>query len=245
MQRMLVYGLGLQRSCCCCPPRGVLTLASASSPPCALLQAAGAGRVLILDWDVHHGNGTQHIFEADPSVLYMSLHRHDGCVRACVVGAPGAAWMMASQLKSPANKLCPGLPGSAVSVCSELVRAGAAGAAWLGLHTAQSPLCPCPPSPPLCVCSLLLCSGSFYPGTGAAHEVGEGPGEGYSVNVPWPCGGMRNGDYQAAFHHVLLPIAYGELAGAATQGGGDCRGWEGGKGRAGLLLRGCRTRAGA
>lgn len=41
-------------------------------------QAAGAGRVLILDWDVHHGNGTQQIFEQDSSVLYMSLHRHDG-----------------------------------------------------------------------------------------------------------------------------------------------------------------------
>ncbi|KAG1678202.1 hypothetical protein FOA52_016139 [Chlamydomonas sp. UWO 241] len=40
-------------------------------------QAAGARRVLILDWDIHHGNGTQHIFEHDPSVLYMSLHRHD------------------------------------------------------------------------------------------------------------------------------------------------------------------------
>ena len=41
-------------------------------------QAAGARRVLILDWDVHHGNGTQHIFENDPSVLYMSIHRYDG-----------------------------------------------------------------------------------------------------------------------------------------------------------------------
>lgn len=91
-------------------------------------QAAGAERVLVLDWDVHHGNGTQHIFEGDSSVLYMSLHRYDG--------------------------------------------------------------------------------GSFYPGTGAAHEVGEGAGEGYSVNVPWPCGGMRNADYMAAFHHVVLPIAY-------------------------------------
>lgn len=41
-------------------------------------QAAGAQRVIILDWDVHHGNGTQHIFEDDPSVLYMSIHRYDG-----------------------------------------------------------------------------------------------------------------------------------------------------------------------
>uniref|UniRef100_A0A8C2GWZ1 Protein deacetylase HDAC6 n=1 Tax=Cyprinus carpio TaxID=7962 RepID=A0A8C2GWZ1_CYPCA len=34
-------------------------------------------RVLILDWDVHHGNGTQHIFEEDDSVLYISLHRYE------------------------------------------------------------------------------------------------------------------------------------------------------------------------
>ncbi|XP_077437825.1 protein deacetylase HDAC6 isoform X4 [Vanacampus margaritifer] len=34
-------------------------------------------RVLILDWDVHHGNGTQHMFEDDNSVLYVSLHRYD------------------------------------------------------------------------------------------------------------------------------------------------------------------------
>jgi acetoin utilization deacetylase AcuC-like enzyme len=31
-------------------------------------------RVLILDWDVHHGNGTQDIFYADPTVFYLSLH---------------------------------------------------------------------------------------------------------------------------------------------------------------------------
>ncbi len=36
----------------------------------------GLERVLILDWDVHHGNGTQHAFEADPRVLYVSLHGH-------------------------------------------------------------------------------------------------------------------------------------------------------------------------
>jgi len=34
-------------------------------------------RVLIVDWDVHHGNGTQHLFENDPSVLYFSVHRYD------------------------------------------------------------------------------------------------------------------------------------------------------------------------
>ncbi|KAF8572291.1 hypothetical protein P879_01763 [Paragonimus westermani] len=34
-------------------------------------------RILIVDWDVHHGNGTQTVFFSDPSVLYISLHRHD------------------------------------------------------------------------------------------------------------------------------------------------------------------------
>jgi acetoin utilization deacetylase AcuC-like enzyme len=34
----------------------------------------GVGRVLIVDWDVHHGNGTQDIFYEDPSVYYLSLH---------------------------------------------------------------------------------------------------------------------------------------------------------------------------
>ena len=36
----------------------------------------GIGRVAIVDWDVHHGNGTQEIFYEDPSVLYISLHQY-------------------------------------------------------------------------------------------------------------------------------------------------------------------------
>ncbi|MER3522748.1 MAG: histone deacetylase [Ignavibacteria bacterium] len=39
-------------------------------------RAHGVERVAILDWDVHHGNGTQHIFEADSTVLYISLHQY-------------------------------------------------------------------------------------------------------------------------------------------------------------------------
>jgi len=38
-------------------------------------QAHGAGRVLILDWDLHHGNGTQVAFYEDPSVFYFSTHQ--------------------------------------------------------------------------------------------------------------------------------------------------------------------------
>ncbi|KAL2462854.1 Histone deacetylase 15 [Forsythia ovata] len=90
-------------------------------------QVAGAKKVLIVDWDVHHGNGTQEIFEKNKSVLYISLHRHEG--------------------------------------------------------------------------------GKFYPGTGAADEVGTLGAEGYCVNVPWSRGGVGDNDYVFAFQHAVLPIA--------------------------------------
>lgn len=43
-------------------------------------------RVLILDWDVHHGNGTQHIFEEDSTVFYISFHQDPS---SCY---PGTGW---------------------------------------------------------------------------------------------------------------------------------------------------------
>jgi acetoin utilization deacetylase AcuC-like enzyme len=42
----------------------------------ALQAEDGVGRILILDWDVHHGNGTQHSFYEDPTVLYASTHQY-------------------------------------------------------------------------------------------------------------------------------------------------------------------------
>jgi acetoin utilization deacetylase AcuC-like enzyme len=41
----------------------------------ALQAECGLDKILILDWDVHHGNGTQHTFEDDPSILYLSTHQ--------------------------------------------------------------------------------------------------------------------------------------------------------------------------
>jgi acetoin utilization deacetylase AcuC-like enzyme len=78
--------------------------------------------VAILDWDVHHGNGTQDIFYRDGRVLYLSVH--------------------------------------------------------------QSP---------------------FYPGTGAAGEVGEGEGLGLTANVPLPAG-SREDLYAAAFAGLFMPV---------------------------------------
>ncbi|CAH8530062.1 unnamed protein product [Schistosoma margrebowiei] len=40
-------------------------------------QVYGLERIAIIDWDVHHGNGTAEIFEDDPNILYISVHRFD------------------------------------------------------------------------------------------------------------------------------------------------------------------------
>jgi acetoin utilization deacetylase AcuC-like enzyme len=82
----------------------------------------GAGRVAIVDYDVHHGNGTQHMFEADPDILYVSLH--------------------------------------------------------------QFP---------------------FYPGTGAADEIGSGKGAGFTVNLPLEVGAVDD-DYRVAFSDLVVPV---------------------------------------
>mmetsp|Transcript_12437 Transcript_12437/g.30616 ORF Transcript_12437/g.30616 Transcript_12437/m.30616 type:complete len:653 (-) Transcript_12437:237-2195(-) len=41
------------------------------------VKTMGVKRVLVLDWDIHHGNGTQHMFKDDKRVLYFSVHRYD------------------------------------------------------------------------------------------------------------------------------------------------------------------------
>ncbi len=76
----------LRRAFCAVRPPGHHAEADRSMGFCLLANAAlaadtyrrefGARRILILDWDVHHGNGTQHLFEADPQVYFISLHGH-------------------------------------------------------------------------------------------------------------------------------------------------------------------------
>jgi acetoin utilization deacetylase AcuC-like enzyme len=85
-------------------------------------RSKGLGKVAIVDFDVHHGNGTQEMFYRDPSVLYVSLHQYP-----------------------------------------------------------------------------------FYPGTGSVDEVGEGAGEGFTVNIPLVAGG-GDGVYAAAFDRVVVPV---------------------------------------
>lgn len=87
-------------------------------------------RILIVDWDVHHGNGTQHMFEEDSSVLYVSLHRYD--------------------------------------------------------------------------------HGTFFPmgDEGSSCQVGRGAGRGYNMNIAWNGPRMGDAEYLAAWHRLVLPVAY-------------------------------------
>ncbi len=86
-----------------------------------LKRAHHVQRVLVMDWDVHHGNGTQEMFYGDPSVFYISTHQYP-----------------------------------------------------------------------------------FYPGTGAAREVGAGAGEGYTLNIPLPAG-CADDEYLGVFREVIVP----------------------------------------
>lgn len=83
----------------------------------------GLERVLIVDWDVHHGNGTQDYFYDRDDVLFFSVHQYP-----------------------------------------------------------------------------------FYPGTGAATEIGSGAGRGYTVNVPLPAGVGDEG-YERVFDEILALVA--------------------------------------
>jgi acetoin utilization deacetylase AcuC-like enzyme len=89
----------------------------------AAIASGSAERVLVLDWDVHHGNGTEEIFRSRSDVLYASIH--------------------------------------------------------------QSPL---------------------YPGTGHPDHVGEGAGEGYTVNLPVPPGAGGE-EFLSLVQRVVVPIA--------------------------------------
>jgi histone deacetylase 6 len=64
-------------------------------------------------------------------------------------------------------------------------------------HTDEHILLSSPPLPPL-----RYDRGNFFPGTGAVHDVGSGRGAGYSINIPWDGGGLRDGDYIAAFSRM-------------------------------------------
>lgn len=68
----------------------------------------GLTRIAILDWDVHHGNGTQHHFEADPDVFFCSIHQHPDTLYP----GTGYAWEKGRDGGMGATLNVPMLPGS-------------------------------------------------------------------------------------------------------------------------------------
>lgn len=56
-------------------PKGFCLFNNVAVGAAVAIQRFGAERVLIVDWDLHHGNGTQEIFYEDPRVFYFSMHR--------------------------------------------------------------------------------------------------------------------------------------------------------------------------
>lgn len=89
---------GLRTGLVLCRPPGHHASSARSSGFCLVNNVATAAayalqfetvkRVLIFDWDVHHGQGTQQIFENSESVLFVSIHRHDGHSFYPATGSP-------------------------------------------------------------------------------------------------------------------------------------------------------------
>lgn len=89
---------GLQSGLVLCRPPGHHASRARSSGFCLVnnvaiaaayaLSCEGIERVLIFDWDVHHGQGTQQIFEQSDEVLFISFHRHDGHSFYPATGSP-------------------------------------------------------------------------------------------------------------------------------------------------------------
>ncbi|XP_040089525.1 polyamine deacetylase HDAC10 isoform X6 [Oryx dammah] len=90
-------------------------------------QKHGLHRILIVDWDVHHGQGIQYIFEDDPSVLYFSWHRYEHghfwpCLRESDADAVGRGQGLGFTVNLPWNQGGYHLESLSQSVCM-MVRA--------------------------------------------------------------------------------------------------------------------------
>jgi acetoin utilization deacetylase AcuC-like enzyme len=72
-----------------------------------LIRERGLSRVLIVDWDVHHGNGTQHLFEERGDVFYFSCHQYP------LYPGTGAAGEVGRGAGEGATLNCPLPPGAA------------------------------------------------------------------------------------------------------------------------------------
>lgn len=73
-----------------------------------LLESHRLERILIFDWDVHHGNGTQHSFYHDPQVFFCSMHQHPHTLYP----GTGLAAEIGTEMAKGLNLNLPMMPGS-------------------------------------------------------------------------------------------------------------------------------------
>ncbi|KAG6752956.1 hypothetical protein POTOM_042997 [Populus tomentosa] len=153
-------------------------------------QAAGAKKVLIVDWDVHHGNGTQEIFDQNKSVLYISLHRHEGGKFYPGTGSANELdTIYVTVCKSNAHAFAL-FPGEILTLDMK----------WRKISSF------------LLVSEITINGALLSPYQGhllheALNEVGRNGAEGSCVNIPWSRGGVGDNDYIFAFQNLVLPIA--------------------------------------
>lgn len=141
-------------------------------------------RVLIFDWDIHHGQGTQEIFWKDSNVLVVSMNL-------------GCKWVAVGPAKrSDVPKLCFGWCIPWVTVCDVLF--------W-SLFCGICDLSPCISTESAAQLRHLFAKG-FYPSSGSPQEVGVGEGCGYTINVALP-EGYTDACLLRACQDVLVPAA--------------------------------------
>lgn len=137
-------------------------------------QAHGLQRVFIIDYDVHHGNGTNDAFYNDPDIFFLSTHQvrnHLSNQAILLRNSSGFALVGAfPQFDIPDALIISSLGLYIIVWC------------W---HDGQD---------------------GSYPGTGKMSEVGAGPGEGSTLNLPLP-GGSGDDTMAHVFEEVIVPAA--------------------------------------
>jgi acetoin utilization deacetylase AcuC-like enzyme len=176
---------------------------------------AGGERVLIVDWDVHHGNGTQDIFWDDPRVLYVSTHQWPCYPGTGRVGEVGGAGARGATLNVP---LPPGATGDVVRAAFDRMVAPAVewfGPTWVlvsagfDAHRADP------------LAELALSSGDFAQLAGVVAEYAPRPGRlvlflegGYDLGALRSSTAATLGALVGARGDTELPTAGGPGAGA-------------------------------
>ena len=132
-------------------------------------RAAGVERVAVLDWDAHHGNGTQDAFWDDPAVLYVSLHEYPLYPGTGAASERGGGDAAGTTLNIP---VAPGTPEAAYLEAFEAHALPALAAFAPGLLLVSAGFDAHAADP---LTDLMLSAGAFATMTRALRGIGAGP----------------------------------------------------------------------